>query len=211
MQKRGSIVVASRNQGKLAEYKRMFDQLEICLQSLDEAGVGDEVRLPEDGDTFVANALSKTKALHRITGGWALGDDSGLEVDALGGAPGVFSARYAGAKEASGRDQANLEKLLTELQGVPEPERTARFVCVIVLAGPQEEILTATGRCEGRIAFSPRGVSGFGYDPVFVPEGYERTMAELSMDEKNRISHRGRALAELVRMIRSQKQVLFSG
>jgi XTP/dITP diphosphohydrolase len=197
------VVVATRNRGKLAEYRRMFQPLDIEVVSLEEAGVDVSIELPEDGDTFEANAQSKTRALQRHIGGWAMGDDSGLEVDALGGAPGVYSARYAGI-EGTGpeRDRANLAKLLSELVTVPDPERNARFVCSIVLLGPESARITARGTCEGRIIHSPRGTSGFGYDPVFVPDGFERTMAELGMDEKNRISHRGRALATLIERVR---------
>jgi XTP/dITP diphosphohydrolase len=200
------VVVASRNRGKLAEYRRMFRRLGVEVESLEQAGIGPAVRLPEDEDSFEANARSKCRALQRMIGGWVMGDDSGLEVDALDGAPGVFSARYAGwTGEAKERDRANLEKLLSALQGVPDEERSARFVCAIVLLGPAGQDIAVRGTCEGRIARDPRGTSGFGYDPVFLPEGYERTMAQLSMDEKNRISHRGRALAALMEEIRNAR------
>jgi XTP/dITP diphosphohydrolase len=200
------IVLATRNAGKLHEYRRMFDQLGTEIESLDRAEVDPGLELPEDGDTFVANALSKTQALHRLIGGWVMGDDSGLEVDALGGAPGVYSARYAGhGGKGSERDRANCGKLLIELNDTPDDKRTARFVCVIVLLGPDGQKLIARGTCEGRIIRAPRGTSGFGYDPVFLPRDHIQTMAELPMDQKNAISHRGRALKKLVEVLRAEK------
>lgn len=193
------VILASRNRGKISEYRRMLEQAGFSVMGMDEAGVDPGVELPEEGDTFEANALQKASALQKITGGWALGDDSGLEVDALGGAPGVFSARYSGSQERGPqRDRANYQKLLVELQDVPDERRTARFVCAIAMPGPRGELIASRGTCEGRIVRAPRGAGGFGYDPVFMAEGYDRTMAELSMDEKNRISHRGRALRALV-------------
>lgn len=199
------VVLGTRNEGKLAEYRRMLGQLGIEVQDLDEAGVPAEVQLPEDADNFEGNARSKASSLQTITGGWALGDDSGLEVDALGGAPGVYSARYAGVEgRGAVRDRANLDKLLGALESVEDEQRTARFVCVIVLIGPAGQHVAARGTCEGRIIRSARGHNGFGYDPVFVPRGHQRTMAELGMDEKNRISHRGRALETLVTTLQSR-------
>jgi XTP/dITP diphosphohydrolase len=196
------LVVATRNAGKLIEYRRMLQAVGFQALSLMDAGFGPEVELPEVSDTFEGNARSKAAALHQLTGGWALGDDSGLEVDALQGAPGVYSARYAGMNgPAAKRDMANLEKLLAEIEHVPDAQRTARFVCFIALAGPGGQWITARGTCEGRIVRVPRGDGGFGYDPVFLPEGHLQTMAELSLDEKNKISHRGRALEDLVRKI----------
>ena len=140
--------------------------------------------------------------MHEKTGGWVLGDDSGLEVDALGGAPGVHSARYAGSS-ATGveRDLANLRKLLDDMRAVPAGRRSARFVCVMVLVRPDGQHLVARGECPGVIVEEPRGENGFGYDPVFVPDGHVRTMAEMTMDEKNELSHRGRALRMLVKLI----------
>lgn len=198
------VVLASRNRGKISEYRRMLGQAGFSVMGLDQAGVDPGMELPEEGDTFEANALQKASALQKLTGGWALGDDSGLEVDALGGAPGVFSARYSGSHERGpGRDRANCRKLLEELEDVPDEERTARFVCAIAMPGPGGVVITSRGTCAGRIIRAPRGESGFGYDPVFIADGYDRTMAELSMDEKNRISHRGRALRALVLKLKS--------
>jgi len=193
------VVLASRNRGKISEYRRMLEQAGFSIMGMDQAGVDPGVELPEEGDTFEANAHQKATALQKITGGWTLGDDSGLVVDALGGAPGVFSARYSGSHERGpARDRANCQKLLEELHGVADERRTARFVCVIAMPGPGGVVITSRGTCEGRIIRQPRGENGFGYDPVFIARGYDLTMAELSMDEKNRISHRGRALRALV-------------
>jgi XTP/dITP diphosphohydrolase len=196
------VVLASRNRGKISEYRRMLEQAGFAVMGMDQAGVAPEVELPEEGDTFEANALQKARALQRITGGWTLGDDSGLEVDVLGGAPGVYSARYSGSeKRGPERDQANYQKLLDELRDVADGKRTARFVCAIAMPGPGGALITSRGVCEGRIVREPLGDGGFGYDPVFMARGYDRTMAQLSMDEKNRISHRGRALRALVQKL----------
>jgi len=200
------IVLATRNAGKLHEYRRMFGLPGADIESLDQAGIDPRLELPEEGDTFEANAVSKTRALQRLVGGWVMGDDSGLEVDALGGAPGVYSARYAGhCGKGTARDRANCDKLLSELGDTADDKRTARFVCVIVLLGPDGQRLIARGECEGRIIREPRGKSGFGYDPVFLPRGHERTMAELGMDKKNAISHRGSAARKLAEMLRAEK------
>lgn len=198
------VVVASRNRGKISEYRRMLEQAGFLAVSMDQAGVAAGAELPEEGDTFEANALQKASALQKITGGWTLGDDSGLEVDALGGAPGVFSARYSGSpRRGPERDRANYEKLIEELQNVPDEKRTARFVCAIAMPGPAGRCITSRGTCAGRIIREPRGDGGFGYDPVFVAQGHDRTMAELTMDQKNRISHRGRALRGLVEKLKN--------
>jgi XTP/dITP diphosphohydrolase len=196
--------LASRNRGKISEYRRMLQQAGFSVTGMDEAGVDPGVELPEEADTFEANALQKASALQRLIGGWTLGDDSGLEVDALGGAPGVFSARYSGSPgRGPERDRANYQKLLDELRDVPDERRTARFVCAIAMPGPGGVLVTSRGICEGRIIREPQGRGGFGYDPVFMADGYDRTMAQLSMDEKNSISHRGRALRALVQKLKN--------
>lgn len=163
----------------------------VTLYSLDDFPGSPEVE--EDQDTFEGNAVKKAAAVCRHTGKPAIADDSGLEVYALGGAPGVFSARYSG----TGDDRKNLEKVLCELQGVEKERRGARFVCVIALAFPDGRVETFQGSVEGRIGIEPRGGSGFGYDPVFYPEGHERTFAEMSPQEKDALSHRGKALRSL--------------
>ena len=181
------IVSATRNPHKLEEIKAIFhgDRLEI-VSSFDFPDIPDVI---EDGDTFEANAVKKAVTLAKATGLWALADDSGLEVDALGGEPGVYSARYAGESVSY---EANNEKLLKTLSGVTD--RTARFRCVIALSSPSGITQTVDGRCEGKIALEAHGAEGFGYDPLFIPEGHETTFAEMTADAKNAISHRGRAL-----------------
>lgn len=197
------LVLASRNEGKRREAEEILAPLGFRLCGPEEAGVGAEVEFPEEGDTFEQNAQSKARALQALVGGWCLADDSGLAVDALGGAPGVRSARYArSGGRGPARDRANLEKLLRELSGVAGAQRTARFVCVVALVGPGGVCLLTRGECQGRIIESPRGRGGFGYDPVFVPAGTTLTMAELSSEDKNRISHRGRALRALAEELR---------
>ncbi len=187
------LLIATRNRGKLREYRRLLEGLPLELVTLDDVDV--DLDVEETGETFEANARLKAEAYARASGLPTLADDSGLEVDALGGAPGVRSARYGAPEARSDEDRYRL--LLRRLEGVPEEARTARFVCVVAFADPRAGVLrTARGTCEGRIARAPRGRHGFGYDPVFLlPDG--RTMAELSPEEKNRISHRARALEAL--------------
>ena len=185
------IVVATGNRGKLAELDRILDGLPVELVPMDELGLASPV---EDGDTFEANALIKARAAARATGLPALADDSGLEVDALGGAPGVRSARYAADEDPGAQgDQANNARLVRELDGVPDAQRTARFVCAAALVAPDGREWTERGTMEGRIVDEPRGANGFGYDPHFVAEGETRTNGELSAEEKDARSHRGAA------------------
>jgi XTP/dITP diphosphohydrolase len=181
------LVIATRNKHKLEEIRSILSVpgLEI-VSALDYPEVPDVV---EDGTTFEANAIKKAVTLAKATGLWALADDSGLEVDALGGKPGVYSARYAGEPASY---PANNSKLLKNLETVKN--RRARFRCVIALAGPDGEVRTVDGRCEGTIGFEERGDRGFGYDPLFIPDGHTRTFAELDSEAKHAISHRGRAL-----------------
>ena len=182
------LLIATRNRHKLDEIRAILGGPGIEWKSaLDFPHLPDVI---EDGDTFEANAAKKARALAAATGCWALADDSGLEVDALGGAPGVRSARFAGEPTDH---TANNEKLLRDLAG--HTDRTARFRCVLALAAPDGSVRFAEGRCEGRIAESLRGAEGFGYDPLFVPDGFEQTFAELGAEIKNTISHRARALA----------------
>ncbi len=182
------LIIATRNPGKLEEIRQILGP-EIQLRSL--ADFADLPGIVEDGDTFEANAVKKARAVARHTGCPALADDSGLEVDALGGAPGVHSARFAGEKATDAQNNAKLLHLLGE---TPKEKRTARFRCVIVVTTPDGAVRTAQGRCEGRILKRPRGRGGFGYDPLFLVPALKLTFAELSPGEKNRISHRGRAL-----------------
>lgn len=186
------LLVATGNAGKLREIHALLDDLPIKLVSLADFPTIEEVA--ETGSTFVENAALKALGYARQAGVLTLADDSGLEIDALGGAPGVRSARYLGG-HASYVDRMNA--LLTALQAANDVARTARFVCALAIASDQQELLyTTEGTCEGRIAASPRGSGGFGYDPIFLPEGFTQTFGELSADIKNGISHRGRALAE---------------
>ncbi len=190
------VILASRNKKKIAEVEAILATYlpDIHLLSLDDIGfVGD---IEEDGDTFEANALIKARTALEAAGGRyaAMADDSGLAVDALDGAPGVLSARYAGGH---GDDAANNALLIRNLSSVPPAHRTARFVCVMALCLPDGRTLTVRGETEGRIIDTPCGVGGFGYDPYFYYEPYGKTFAELDADEKNAISHRGKAIARL--------------
>lgn len=182
-------LIASRNRHKCREIREIFSDLDVQWLTPDELPGLPEVE--EDGETFEANAVKKAVTLARASGCWALADDSGLEVDALGGDPGVRSARYAG-EEAD--DAANVRKLLRALEG--QPCRTARFRCVIALASPDGACDWVEGRCEGVIAQAAAGANGFGYDPVFVPEGAAITFAQMTAGEKHARSHRGKALQE---------------
>ena len=192
------LILASANAGKLRELTALLKPLghEVMRQ----AAFNIESP-PETGATFFENALIKARhaALHAKLP--ALADDSGIEVDALGGRPGVYSARYAGENAS---DRENLEKMLLELQGVPDARRTARYQCVIVLVRGVDDArpLVASGSWEGRILTVPRGTRGFGYDPIFLPGGLERTAAELEPAEKNALSHRAQALRALVAQLK---------
>ena len=182
------LLIATNNPGKVREYKALLKGLPLTLTYPAQEGI--DIEVEETGSTFAENARLKATAYARVSGLLTLADDSGLEVDALGGEPGTRSARYAG-QGASDEDRYRL--LLSKLEGVPWERRTARFRCVIALATPQGEIHTAEGSCEGVIAFEPKGQHGFGYDPVFYMSEYGQTMAELEPGVKNRISHRARA------------------
>jgi XTP/dITP diphosphohydrolase len=184
------LLIATSNAGKVREALPLLDGLPLRWRSLAEfPGIAE---VEETGATFAENAALKATAYAAQTGLWTLADDSGLEVDALGGAPGIFSARYGG-KGAS--DAERIARLLDELSRTGDSERRARFVCVIAIADPDARLVnTSTGTCEGSIAFAPRGEGGFGYDPVFIPDGYQESFGELPPELKQRISHRARAL-----------------
>ena len=184
------LLVATRNRHKLDEIRQIFALPGLELLAADEVpGLPEEV--VEDAETFEGNALKKARELCAASGLWTLADDSGLEVAALGNAPGVYSARYAGEPCST---PANNAKLLCELKGVAD--RRARFRCAIALCAPDGREWTVEGRCAGHIIGEERGANGFGYDPLFVPDGYGQTFAELDGGVKNRISHRGIALAQ---------------
>lgn len=186
------LLIATTNRGKLHEIQSLLGDVGVPLAALPDDRQAPQVE--EDGDTYLANAKLKAIAIARWSGQVALADDSGLEVDALNGAPGVHAARYAGPQQDS---QANVAKLLAALDGLPLPQRTARFRCVIVVARPDGTFISSEGTCEGLIAQHPSGDGGFGYDPVFYYPPLQRTLAELTLDEKNRISHRAQACAAL--------------
>lgn len=186
------VVLATRNRGKAFEIGRILEGSGVSIISLWEYP---EVALPpETGKTMKENALLKARAVAKATGLPALADDSGLEVDCLDGAPGVYSARYSGERAT---DEENFRKLLRELEGVPREKRTARFRCVIALVGFDDDEHLFEGVFEGEITEAPRGQNGFGYDPVFLVPFIGKTSAELTPDEKNRISHRAKALEAL--------------
>ena len=188
-------MLASGNPHKFSEISALLAGAPIDLEPL-PAGI---VLPPENGATLLANARIKARAAARATGRIALADDTGLEVDALGGEPGVLTARYAGERATF---DDNNRRLLDRLSGIHGVNRRARFRCVFVLAAPEGGEISAEGRLEGFIADAPRGEDGFGYDPLFVPEGSERTLAELEAGEKNALSHRGRAAEGLIDLLR---------
>ena len=190
------LLVATHNPGKVREYREILADLPLEVTYLDAEGITFEVE--ESGSTFAANAILKAAAYARLTGLWTWADDSGLVVDALDGAPGVYSSRYAGA---GATDADRYRKLLDALSGVPWDKRTARFRCTVALATPGEDVRTADGACEGIIAFGPAGSNGFGYDPVFYFPEQAATMAQLDPEVKNRISHRGRAALAAVAVL----------
>lgn len=194
------IVLASRNKKKIEEIKRITADLSITILSLEDYPNCPET--VEDRDTFEGNAVKKAVEGCRCTGKTALADDSGLEVDALNGAPGVYSARYAGGTAGS-NDIRNYEKLLAELRNVPCEKRTAHFVCCMALAFPEGTVKTFLGYAKGHIGPEPKGKTGFGYDPVFIPAGFEKTFAEMTGEEKDKLSHRGKALEKLRNFLRS--------
>ena len=182
------IVVGSRNSGKIREIQAVLADLPYCVTGLSDQTIPDA---EETGTTFQENAILKAQYYCQHTGEYCLADDSGLEVDALDGAPGVYSARYAG-EQAS--DEENNQKLLSALTAIPTQRRTARFRSVLALAGPDGSLMLAEGVCEGIVLFEARGTGGFGYDPLFLMPDQRKTLAEMTLAEKNLVSHRGNAL-----------------
>jgi XTP/dITP diphosphohydrolase len=191
------IAIASRNVHKLRELGRICADWPVEWLTVDNHE-GPWPDVEETGETYLENALLKAEAGAAALGEPALADDSGIEVDALGGRPGPRSARFAGEHAT---DERNLEELIRALKGIPAAGRTARYRCVVVLALPGGDEVHAEGICEGTLVSKPKGASGFGYDPIFVPAGWDATMAELTDEEKDRISHRGRALRALREMV----------
>lgn len=188
------VIVATSNKGKIQEIREILSSLSLKLVSMGDF-FQTSVEIDETGSTFTENALIKADWVFEKSGLWALADDSGLEVDCLNGKPGVYSARFAG--ENAGPTDNN-RKLLEQMQNVPAENRTARFRCVMILKTGPNSYLQSEGVCEGRIGFEPVGTQGFGYDPLFIPDGFDRTFAQLSSFEKHQLSHRGKALKILM-------------
>jgi XTP/dITP diphosphohydrolase len=193
------LLLATSNRGKARELKILLQELPLELVLPGELGISTEVE--ETGKSFEENARLKATVLAKESRLLALADDSGLEVDALGGEPGPLSARYAGE---GATDKERVEFLLEKLKGVPRQKRTARFRCVIAIATPEEEVELCYGECPGLITFEPKGERGFGYDPVFYFPELDKTMAELPLEVKNKVSHRGAAVREAVKYLRSK-------
>ena len=197
----GRLVVGSLNRAKAREIAHILRDEELAFEVLSLADFPEVAPPPELGDTFAANALAKARLAARAAGVAAIGDDSGLEVDALGGKPGIWSARFAG--EAAS-DEDRCRKVLELMRDVPDGRRQARFRCAAAFVNPEGNEFVAEGSCEGQIARQAAGTGGFGYDPIFVPEGYTCTMAELTAEQKHAISHRGRALRRLAKLVRQR-------
>ena len=197
------IVLATRNRHKRDELAALLSDLDVRIRTMDEFPNVPEV--VEDGETCQANAIKKAKTVAAATGMIAVADDTGLEVDVLGGRPGVYAARYAG-EHATYED--NWLKLLRELKGVPLARRTARFITVAAIASPEGDVQVAQGILDGQIAEEPSGSKGFGYDPVFLLPESGKTLAELSAEEKNRISHRAKAFAQVRQLLQNGVQAV---
>jgi len=192
------LLIATRNAKKKRELQDIMRDWDIEVLTLDDFPGLPEVE--EDGATFEANAVKKARIVAAASGQVTLADDSGLEVDALEGAPGIYSARFAGL---NADDAANNRKLMYLLERIPADRRAARFVCVIAVALPDGQVHTVTGKCEGRIAENSQGEGGFGYDPLFIPQGFSRTFAQLDPAEKHQISHRGQALNKARKLLQA--------
>lgn len=198
-----TIIAASRNANKIKEISAITRKYGMETVSRDSAGIP-KFEIEETGSTFEENSLIKAQAIMEVCRCPVIADDSGLSVDYLGGAPGVYSARFAGE---SADDCKNNEKLLSLLEGVPYSERRAKFVSVVTMLFPDGTRLVARGECPGHIIDVPVGENGFGYDPLFIPDGYQRTFAQMDADEKNMISHRARAIATLDKMLREREAI----
>ncbi len=189
-------IIATHNPGKVKEFKEILEPKGYDVKSLAEIGYTEEIE--ETGHTFEENAILKAEAVAKAVNKMVIADDSGLSIDNLGGRPGVYSARYAGEQKD---DQANIDKVLNELKGIEKEQRTGRFRCALAVSIPGEETKTVEGHVEGYIAEEPRGEYGFGYDPIFIVKDKDQTMAELTSDEKNKISHRADALKKLSKLL----------
>jgi XTP/dITP diphosphohydrolase len=186
------VIIATKNAGKAREFQALLGKRGVEVKSLLDFPNCPDVE--ETGNTFAENAILKAEAMARYFNTTVIADDSGLSIDALGGRPGVYSARYAGEEK---NDQKNIAKVLSELEGVPFAKRTARFHCALAVAAPGRRTAVVEGTCEGYIAEKPQGENGFGYDPIFYIPKKGKTMAQLSAEEKNQISHRAKALEKL--------------
>lgn len=191
-----TIIIATKNEGKAKEFKELFNRYGYQIKTLVDFPEIEDI--PETGSTFAENAYQKASAISKKLNTIVLADDSGIEVDALDGKPGIYSARFAGEH---GNDAANNKKLLAELEGLPAEERKANFHCSLVMLGPDRETLSVEGKVYGRILKEGRGAHGFGYDPLFYMDDIGKTMAELTSEEKNKISHRAKALVKLEKQI----------
>jgi XTP/dITP diphosphohydrolase len=192
------VIVATRNKGKVREIREALKGLGLRTYSLSD--FRDVLEVEEDGKSFTENALKKARFYSKVFGKLTMADDSGLEVDGLRGMPGIYSARYSGEGASS---QKNNEKLLQEMEGISLSKRGARFKCIIAIVSPEGREAMAEGACKGRIGFREKGKKGFGYDPLFILPKYGKTMAELSLEEKNKMSHRGKALRKIRKIIKT--------
>lgn len=190
------IIIATKNKGKAKEFEQLFSKYGIEVKTL--VDVPEIPDIQETGKTFEENAVIKAEAISKISSSYVVADDSGLVIDALEGRPGVFSARYAGPDKD---DEANIDKVLGEMDGVQDEKRTARFYCALAIAGPGFETVTVNGTCEGLILNERHGSGGFGYDPIFYVPSEGKTMAEMSADRKNELSHRAAAMKNLEPLI----------
>ena len=195
------VIIATKNKGKAKEFEKLFLPKGLAVKTLLDYPEIEDVE--ETGSTFEENAILKAETIANNLGVRVIADDSGLEIDALEGRPGVYSARYAGSEK---NDENNIDKVLDELQDVPENERTARFCCALAMAEPGKETVTVFGTCEGRILDERRGTNGFGYDPIFFVETKGKSMAELASDEKNKISHRANAIRKLDDLLKEREE-----
>jgi XTP/dITP diphosphohydrolase len=194
------VIVATRNKGKVREIREALKGLGLRIYALSD--FRDVPEVEEDGKSFTENALKKARFYSKYFGKLTMADDSGLEVDGLKGMPGIYSARYSGEGASS---QKNNEKLLQEMEGISLSKRGARFKCIIAMVSPDGREAMAEAACKGRIGFREKGKKGFGYDPLFILPKYGKTMAELSLEEKNKISHRGKALRKIRKIIKTFK------
>lgn len=185
------VLIATNNEGKVRDFEALFLPLGVTVRSLKD--MPEYIEIEETGVTFEENAILKAEGAAKLLQMPVIADDSGLEIDALNGEPGVYSARYAGDHD----DEANIDKVLSKMKDIPRAERTGRFVCVLAIAGPNIPTQTFEGTCEGSILYDRKGTYGFGYDPIFFVEEKEKSMAELTPEEKGEISHRGVAMRKL--------------